>query len=516
MRRFTTALSITTLALSLAACGQMPSAPSGSTPGTVSGQMVKIRLGATAPALAKNGLGAQGLPAGAPLATIKVTVRDAQNNPVYFVNGTYSPRSDVEGATSTVVLDESTDWSKTVLLPKGQYSFENAGKFENGTQNVLLSYGPASENTRTISEENSVVQLRFHGVIDPMKSRLDFAMQTNAVYTNDEVHLKLYANTADVDGKSFPLPLSDIFMGSMLLSLPENYTLADWNSAEFMGPGSARGVDLIARGTVGNPNLKVNAHFRAYVRQGTSDVATLQPVELPAFEHAIEMQTIVADVERPYEVTMGAIESATPGQMVNLSGVARDRQGVTRIDVYEGSTLVASTAPDEAPGTVTTDEGGHWSVTWVARAGTHELTVVARDAAGNESEASQTVTVGAKAQHGDLYYNPWMGSYVQNVTVHPGESQWIEVDLSQSPRYEAYYFRAYDNGFDEVINPITFQVFETPEGSELPYTYWNFDNEWESFRSVLTEGRGTTFWVKITNTGSADWTYNFDAGTFYD
>ncbi len=415
----------------LASCGQMSTAPSAPTTGSApSGTMVNLRLGAAAPVSAQ-AFSALGLPKGAPLAHINVTVRDSAGNPVHFVDGVYSPNgAHSSNASSTIVLDSDHGFSKSLLLPKGQYTFENAGKYEN----VLLSYGPANENVAVLDDQTNTVQLRFHGVIDPLKSRLDFARQTNKIYTNDPVNLKLYAQTAEVDGLSFPLPLSDIFMGGMMLSLPENYSLEDWNSAEFVGPGSARGVDLIARGTVENPNLKVNAHFRAYVRQGDSDVATLQPVELPAFEHAIEVSSINADVEPPYEVTMQKpISAPTAGQMVSLMGTALDHNGVTGIDVYEGSNLIGSTDGEASPHRVTTDDEGHWSVDWVARPGTHELTVVARDLAGNESEASQTITVAStNGQAPDYVYNPWQDMYVNNVTLAPQQTIWIQVDLTSS------------------------------------------------------------------------------------
>jgi hypothetical protein len=523
MRRITTALSITTLALTLASCGQMPTAPSTGAP---SGELVQVRLGAIAPAsvqgLGQKTLGAQGLPAGASLAHIKVTVRDSSNNPVYFVGGTYAPDgASRPDATSTLVLDATTGWGKTVLLPKGQYSFENAGKYEDSTQNVLLSYGPASENTATLDDKTNVVQLKFHGVIDPMKSRLDFAMQTSTIYTNDEVHLKLYANTAEVNGQSFPLPLSDIFMGGVLQRMPDNYTLADYNSAEFMGPGSARGVDLIARGTPENPNLSVTPHFRAYVRQGNADVAQLQPIELPAFEHAIETQAIVADVKRPYDVTMNPVEAPAAGQLVSLSGVALDEHGVTRIDVYEGSTLVASSAQYEAPNSVTTDENGAWTAPWLARTGTHQLTVVARDAAGNESEASQTVTVAAKTNQIGVLYGASNLTYLK---LQPGETAWVNVDYtnlsySSYEMYVDYYTYAYpENGqYSESTVYLDMDLYSAREGTLLPAGMWD-DNMWFGGRTSVTLNNAPSrvFWAKVTNTNAFPVTFEMYAGSLAD
>ncbi len=495
----------------LASCGQMSTAPSAPTTGSApSGTMVNLRLGAAAPVSAQ-AFSALGLPKNAPLAHINVTVRDSSGNPVYFVDGVYAPNgANSSNASSTIVLDGAHGFSKFLLLPKGQYSFENAGKYEDGEQDVLLSYGPASENTSILDEKTNSVQLRFHGVIDPQKSRLDFAMQTEKVYTNDEVHLKLYANTAEVNGKSFPLPLNDIIMRNLALSMPENYTLADWNSAEFMGPGSARGVDLIARGTVQNPNLNVSAHFRAYVRQGGSDVATLQSVELPAFEHAIEVSSISADIQPPYEVTMQPISASTAGQIVPLMGTALDYNGVAGIDVYEGSTLIGSTDAQSSPNAVLTDGQGNWSLNWVARPGTHELTVVARDLAGNESEASQTVTVAsANGQAPDYLYNPWQGMYVDNVTLAPQQTVWIQVDLTSSYQSNYSYFQAYD--YDGITQPIGFSVHASREGAELTYSYTN-DNQWGYTREVEGQNAGGVTWVKVTNNGTTPWTFNFAAG----
>ncbi len=471
--------------------------------------MVNVRLGATAPVSAQ-AFSALGLPKNAPLARINVTVRDSSGNPVSFVDGVYTPNgANSSNASSTIVLDANHGFSKSLLLPKGQYTFENAGKYEDSTQNVLLSYGPANENVAVLDDQTNTVQLRFHGVIDPMKSRLDFARQTSKVYTNDPVNLKLYAQTAEVDGMSFPLPLSDIFMGSLQLSLPENYTLEDWNSAEFVGPGSARGVDLIARGTVQNPNLKVNAHFRAYVRQGDSDVAMLQRVELPAFEHAIEVSSVSADVEPPQTVTMQPLTAPTAGQIVPLMGVALDNNGVAGIDVYEGSNLIGSTHSEVSPNPVRTDGQGNWYFDWVARSGTHELTVVARDLAGNESEASQTVTVASpNGQAPDYVYNPSQGMYVNNVTLAPQQTVWIQSNQNQNYPDDFMLFEVYDG--DNAVQPIGFSVHSSRDGAELTYDC-SGDYTWGLHRCVIGQGANGVTWVKVTNNGNTPWTFNFNA-----
>ncbi|MFC4640542.1 hypothetical protein, partial [Deinococcus hohokamensis] len=114
MRRTPTALALTSLALILASCGG-PSTPTGS-------EMVKLTL-SRASTVASQGMPTGGFNPGSGF--LKVKVADSKGQPVAFNNGVYA--SNGQGDTF-LTLNLQNNFGTTVLLPKGEYTFETIAK----------------------------------------------------------------------------------------------------------------------------------------------------------------------------------------------------------------------------------------------------------------------------------------------------------------------------------------------------------------------------------------------------
>ncbi|AWT34378.1 hypothetical protein GCM10008956_25600 [Deinococcus arenae] len=90
------------------------------------------------------------------------------------------------------------------------------------------------------------------------------------------------------------------------------------------------------------------------------------------------------DATKPTVALTAAPTTVTAAGTITLSATATDNVGVTKVDFYQGSTLISSdtTSPYTATASVTSAQNG--SVTYRA---------VASDAAGNTAEATASVTV---------------------------------------------------------------------------------------------------------------------------
>ncbi|MFC4455238.1 Ig-like domain-containing protein [Deinococcus sonorensis] len=511
-----TALLALTSVLTLAACGQTitPTTPS------ASGANVKVRI-ISAAFSQSDGLHTLGLPKNASLTGIRVNIRDTAGHDIYLKDGVYAPGgASVPGASSSIVLNQGNGYGQTVLLPKGDYTFENAGKFEDEETNALLSYGSAEENTARLDQQTNAVSLRFHGVLDLANSKLDFAMNTQQVFTNDTVNLKLYANSESVHGEKYALPLNDLIMNT---AAP--YTLS---GADATRKGSAVGVTVTARGTVQDPNMRVTANLSAWVRQGDSDVALLQPVNLPAFQHAVATSAITADTEGPYAVTLDAVGTVTPYQTVVLTGTAYDDRGVTGIQVYDDNTLVAATNPSDSEiedgvRGIDTDGDGHWSTIWTPETtGTHQLLVVARDAAGNESNLAQPVGVSEPApeptpepetNYITVYGN---GGGYGGLVLQPGQSLWIKTDYVTFSQPNNNLFLGYmEDEIDNTPDNISVVAYNSLNGTPLPANpNTTVTNRGGQLVVSSSDAPSGTFWVKFTNNDTSAFEFGMWGGSF--
>ena len=90
------------------------------------------------------------------------------------------------------------------------------------------------------------------------------------------------------------------------------------------------------------------------------------------------------DATKPTVALTAAPTTVTAAGTITLSATATDNVGVTKVDFYQGSTLISSdtTSPYTATASVTS-----------AQNGTVAYRAVASDAAGNTAEATASVTV---------------------------------------------------------------------------------------------------------------------------
>lgn len=376
----------------LAACGSVsqPPAPQTAAPqptapaqtGTTA--LVSLRLSAAGP------IEAQGLTGALPAAHFDVRVRDSAGKPVAFQGTTYDPTGT---GSATLTLNTVNGFQQTVLLPAGDYTFENA-VLDDASGAVLLGYGPAAENPATVRADGGSVRLKFHAVFDRASSTLAPTLSMNTLFTGVTFNLALNPKTAAVAGSSVGVPTTDL--GNV------TYTLGSATDGVLNGVGGKVGVNVTALGTAGDSVLNVTASFNAWVRDGSKDTATYKATTL---EYAQSIMRgglgLTTDGVMPV-ARLATVSGAVVGSVTTLKGTATDDVQVNAIRVYDNGTLVASSVNAEVVTGVTVvtgDVAGAWSAGWTpGTAGGHELTVVVSDSSGNEARAGQVVNVAAPVQ----------------------------------------------------------------------------------------------------------------------
>jgi len=114
-----------------------------------------------------------------------------------------------------------------------------------------------------------------------------------------------------------------------------------------------------------------------------------------SYERPYALDAFSLDTTRP-DLTFDDPNPAYQGQPTTLTGTADDDHGIARIHLYEGPTLIASSDLDDLADGVALIEidGTTWTLTWTPTTlGTHHLTVIANDHAGNQNEASHDADV---------------------------------------------------------------------------------------------------------------------------
>ncbi|MFK7604391.1 Ig-like domain-containing protein [Deinococcus sp. SM5_A1] len=366
----------------LAACGSVsqPPTPVSQAPAqTGTMPLVSLKLSAAGP------IEAQGLMGAFPAAHFDVRVRDSAGRPVAFRGTTYDPTG---AGSATLTLNTVNGFQQTLLLPAGNYTFENAA-LDDASSAVLLAYGPAAENPATVGADGGSVRLRFHAVFDRASSVLAPTLSTNTLFTDVTFNLALNPRTAAVAGGSAGVPTADL--GNV------TYTLGSATDGVLNGTGSKVGVNVTARGTAGDSVLNVTASFNAWMRDGSKETATYKATTLE-YAQSIVLSGLVTDVVVPV-ARLATVSGAVVGSVTTLNGTATDDMQVAAIRVYDNGTLVASSVSAEAINgvtAVTSNAAGAWSAGWTpGTAGGHELTLVVSDSSGNEARAGQAVSVAA-------------------------------------------------------------------------------------------------------------------------
>ncbi|OOV11834.1 hypothetical protein BXU09_19705 [Deinococcus sp. LM3] len=343
---------------------------------------MKVELTASALGQKGQGLGALGLTNDAPNRHYDVTVRDSNGKVIAFNGTTYDPTG---AGAKTLTLNSANNFQRLLLLPKGDYTFENKVK-DDETSATLLAYGPATENTGTIDKNSSVIRLTSHAVYNAASSTLAPSLSMNELYTDTKFNLSLNLKTSTVNnGASATVPTSDIG--------PVTYTLGNATDGVLNGAGSKIGVNVTARGTDTDSELNVTATFQAWVQDAGTDTASFQTVS-ESFAKQIQTNVLTTDTVMP-TLTFNAA-SASTGAALNLTGTVGDDQGVNKVRAYVDGNLVASNDPAEQGGTVaalTGDSQGNWTAAWTPTTdGGYSVVVIAEDTSGNETRVEQTIT----------------------------------------------------------------------------------------------------------------------------
>jgi hypothetical protein len=374
------------LPLMMAACGQT-SAPTAST-GPLTTQAIRVHIGPSGK------LAAQGLPTGPGFSVaqthlkVKVVARDG--SPVTFKAGVYAPGNDGD---AFLILNAQNNFSQDVLLPAGEYTFETIAKDgtdEEASQGTLLAYSKSELTTLDAGHTN--VQLTVHTVMNTKATALRFALPTGTVYTNDTVGLRLNVKTNSVpdgDGAaSYSVPTSDFTVGA--------YTAI--NGTVNASTASKLGVSFTATGSLADRTTTVLVPVTGWIQDG-SESASLGTVTV-TFQHDVAAGTVSADVTPPTATFNVASAPVEIGNTVTLNGSAQDADGgnISAARLYDGTTLIASTDNTEVNENVQLltfpDGGTTWNANWTPSVlGSHGLTLVVDDAAGNEATAEQSASV---------------------------------------------------------------------------------------------------------------------------
>lgn len=214
----------------------------------------------------------------------KVTVRDAQGRTVRFNGGTFDPTAQGE---DHLTLNTDNNFQQSIVLPQGTYTFEHAAH-DDATARVLLGFGPAGENTATISAASTSVRLKSHAVLDVAGSSLQPDRPITSLPSGTSFNLQLRGVTALTplpDGRPPVLgviPTSDLG--------PVTYALGSPTDGTLNGAGSRVGINVTARGDATDATLNVSATFQAWVADADGQAASWQPVTL-TYAQAIELGT---------------------------------------------------------------------------------------------------------------------------------------------------------------------------------------------------------------------------------
>ncbi|WP_295822837.1 hypothetical protein [uncultured Deinococcus sp.] len=344
--------------------------------------LVPVNLSATA-LPQPQGMRALGFTSDVPGAHYDVIIRDSTGHVMTFTGTTFDPTGTGSGV---LTLNQANEFRQTLLLPKGNYSFETKVK-DDATGAVLLGYGPSTENQAAVDAAGSVIRLKTHAVFQGASSSLAPSLNLMELYTDSTFNLSLNLKTAPVQGVSATVPTSDIG--------PVTYTLGNSTDGVLNGAGSKIGVNVTARGTASDAELNVIASFNAWVFDGATDTARFQPVSV-SFAKAIQTNMMTIDTMVP-NLTFSPVSAAHTNQVTLLSGTLTDDVQVQNLRVYVDGNLTASTAAEDhgpSVATILTDALGGWTAPWGAtKTGTADVTVIGEDSSGNETRLSQSVTV---------------------------------------------------------------------------------------------------------------------------
>lgn len=152
----------------------------------------------------------------------------------------------------------------------------------------------------------------------------------------------------------------------------------------------------VPMGTLTNPNpLTGSARVEEFVDANPADnTATLTFTPGPALNLPPVPVGVGADIIPPVvKIDVAVASPVTPykvGQEINVTGTATDNVGVTETDLYQGAEFIVGEVFSLNPAKSQPLQ----ILSFTPRfAGTYKLTVIARDAAGNEGSDSVTVTV---------------------------------------------------------------------------------------------------------------------------
>ncbi|PYE52720.1 hypothetical protein [Deinococcus yavapaiensis] len=369
---------VTTL---LASCGgpRLPSPNDG---------LVTLTLRAPFAARDASGVRPQGLPTDAGGASavrdVRVRVFTSDGSLVKF---DAQRHADPNGTVDHLDLTPSAASANVGLAP-GSYTFQAAGASDSAN-GVLLAFGRLERQSVTA---NGAVTLKLQTLIGDGAVALTSALPMNAVVPGQTFDVLLSVKTPDANGARYTVPLDDFQV---------EYAL-DANLGHVKASGKL-GARVTAAATPSGATFTLGATVTGL---GAADAETAASKTFGAtFALPFLSGTgVKVDFDAP---DLGVDTPQVAGGSVLVSGSSFDDVGLSRLEVFDGPVLVAST--DDAAGaakvTFDVDDAGHltnrWSAAWTnPESGAHALTVIATDTSGSETRREVGATIGGASGGG--------------------------------------------------------------------------------------------------------------------
>jgi hypothetical protein len=326
------------------------------------------------PALASaRDIALQGIPVddkGNPIITyLRVTLSDTNGN---IVTPPEAPQGFVELTNTTPRV--------TLTLPTGSYTFTSYG-YEDNTGTNWIVYG---EDTVTLTGNTRTVQVFPKTLL--ASATLTPSAPVNVVIPGQQLDLVL---TVTSPLSPYPVPFEDFEIA---------YDVSESMGSEVAS--SKRGIRLDVTNTPSTPTFEISGSVSGWRNIG-NDAVSDQSLDISfSLDFAGDGNAIVSDFEAP-SVTFDSPTITSDG-VFRLTGTAADNYGIDRLQIYEGPVLIASSHPDETsdPNVTTIVFTGYdWLTNWMPpNSGNFDLVAIAIDSSGNQSEATQSVTVGGNSE----------------------------------------------------------------------------------------------------------------------
>ncbi len=301
--------------------------------------------------------------------SLEITILDSDGNPLTF-DEDYN--LDPSGSVAFIPYTPGDDVSVGIVAGQ-EYTFQAKGFDGAGT---WMSYG---EVTQVVNIDTDTVALGLHTLMNAVT--LDHTAPISSVVPGQL--LDLYLSVTSPSG--YEVPFEDY-------SAVYEVGADDGNVNE----QSDLGTRVTATTNPQDNDFTVTVTVIGWMivdGVATENQQMTSEFTLPFVENA----GFFLDNERP-SLTVNDPGSLVAGQETTLTGTASDNIGIQKVQVFEGPVLIGSSDTEEYAEEGVAEvsfTGNDWSMSWTPEEGDYDLTVVAIDTSGNQTEVEQGASVAA-------------------------------------------------------------------------------------------------------------------------